>query len=124
VPPACSAATGCPSILRPAGVRRRPSLPGFNPVEAYEAAIANVAPELECRPKPESVEELLEWAAEPLATAEVVLIMQIDVVDVRAELARVAHAEAAGADLYWVADGAASQPLTAVLEAEPAAGAV
>ena len=28
-------------------------VPGFNPVEAYEAAIANLAPELERRPKPD-----------------------------------------------------------------------
>ena len=38
------------------------ALPGFHPVEAYEAAIANVAPELMRRPKPDSVEELLAWA--------------------------------------------------------------
>ena len=53
-------------------------VPGFNPVEAYEAAIANLAPELERRPKPASVAEILAWAREPLATAEVALIAQLD----------------------------------------------
>jgi predicted DsbA family dithiol-disulfide isomerase len=76
-------------------------VPGFNGVEAYEAAIANLAPELERRPKPESVEQVLEWAGEPLATAEVALLLQRDVDEVRPELARVAYARAAGADAYW-----------------------
>jgi 2-hydroxychromene-2-carboxylate isomerase len=77
------------------------ALPGFNPVEAYEAAIANLAPELVRRPQPASVEELLAWAGEPLATAEIVLVMQADEPTVRAELSRLARATPAGADCYW-----------------------
>jgi 2-hydroxychromene-2-carboxylate isomerase len=77
------------------------SIPGFNPVETYEAAIANLAPELERRPKPGSVEELLAWAGEPLATAEIVLTTQLDPAVARAALAKVARAEPAGADCYW-----------------------
>src|SRR4051812_48922002 len=50
---------------------RRVDLPGFRPVEAYEAAIANLAPELSRRPDPGSVTEVLAWAGVPLATAEV-----------------------------------------------------
>src|SRR5919202_5137915 len=46
-------------------------VPGFQPVETYEAAIANLAPELERREQPESVEEGLAWAGRPLATPEV-----------------------------------------------------
>lgn len=80
---------------------RTASIPGFNPAEAYEAAIANLAPELERRPRPESVEELLAWADEPLATSEVALVMALDATGARAALARVARAEAAGADFYW-----------------------
>jgi predicted DsbA family dithiol-disulfide isomerase len=76
-------------------------IPGFNPIEAYEAAIANLAPELERRPRPESAEELLAWAPYPLATAEVVLILARDEQAVRAELARTARAIPAGADCYW-----------------------
>jgi hypothetical protein len=76
-------------------------VPGFNPVEAYETAIANLAPELERRPKPASVEELLAWADEPLATAEVSLVAQLGPATTRAALSRVARPHAAGADLYW-----------------------
>jgi hypothetical protein len=77
------------------------SIPGFNPVEVYENAIANLAPELSRRPKPESVEALLDWASEPLATAEIVAIMQRDPMLVRAALSHVAKPIAAGADFYW-----------------------
>jgi 2-hydroxychromene-2-carboxylate isomerase len=76
-------------------------VPGFNPVDAYEVAIANLAPELERRPKPKHVEEVLAWAGEPLATAEVALIAQLDPRDARAALSRVATPIAAGADFYW-----------------------
>jgi predicted DsbA family dithiol-disulfide isomerase len=77
------------------------AVPGFNPVEVYETAIANLAPELVRRPKPASVEELLAWADHPLATAEVSLVAQLGLVQTRAALSRVARAEPAGADLYW-----------------------
>ncbi len=77
------------------------TIPGFNPVEAYEAAIANLAPELIRRAKPESVEELLAWAGEPLATAEVATIAQLDLGAARAALQDVARPLPAGADHYW-----------------------
>jgi len=80
-------------------------VPGFNPVEAYEVAIANLAPELERRARPASVEELLAWAGEPLATAEVAAVMQIDATEARAALSAVAVPNAAGADFYWTLDG-------------------
>jgi hypothetical protein len=76
-------------------------VPGFNPVEVYEVTIANLAPELVRRPKPKHVEEVLTWAGEPLATAEVALIAQLDPRDARAALSRVATPLAAGADFYW-----------------------
>ena len=77
------------------------AVPGFNPVEAYETAIANLAPELTRTPKPASAEEVLAWAEEPLATSEVALIMQLSHQDTRAALSRVATPIAAGADFYW-----------------------
>jgi predicted DsbA family dithiol-disulfide isomerase len=77
------------------------ALPGFNAVEAYEAAIANLAPDLPRRPRPASVAEVLDWAGEPLATAEVAAIAALDIEDARAELTKVAHAIPAGADCYW-----------------------
>jgi predicted DsbA family dithiol-disulfide isomerase len=83
------------------------ALPGFHPVEAYESAIANLAPELERRRKPETVSELLTWAREPLATAEVALVAQLGTTAARVALSRVARAHPAGADCYWTLDGAA-----------------
>jgi 2-hydroxychromene-2-carboxylate isomerase len=77
------------------------TVPGFNPVEAYETVIANRAPDLPRRAKPTSVQELLDWANEPLATAEVALLMQVDREDARSALRAVARFEPAGADGYW-----------------------
>jgi len=76
------------------------TVPGFNPIEAYDVALA--AQGLTRRPKPDSVAELLEWAGEPLATAEVIAVMGRSEQHVRAELARSgARAIPAGADCYW-----------------------
>jgi predicted DsbA family dithiol-disulfide isomerase len=77
------------------------AIPGFNPIEAYEAAIANARPELPRRAKPESAVEVLEWAPEPLATAEVAMIMQTGIDKARAALHAVGRFEPAGADGYW-----------------------
>jgi len=77
------------------------AIPGFNPFEAYETAIANLAPELVRRPKPATVEALLAWAGEPLATAEVAAVAQLDPVQARVALGRVARPIPAGADSYW-----------------------
>ena len=76
--------------------------------EAYEAAIANLAPELERRPVPTSAHAVLAWAAGPLATAEIAMIMQADVAFVRSELARTAHCIPAGAEAYWSLEPTAS----------------
>ena len=77
------------------------AVPGFNPVEAYEVAIAHAAPHLPRRPRPSAVQDVLSWAEEPLATAEVALIMQTDIEDARRALGEVGHFEPAGADGYW-----------------------
>ena len=77
---------------------------GFNPVAAYEVAIANVAPNLPRRPPPSSAQELLSWAPEPLATAEAALIMQTGTEDARRALSEVGRFEPAGADGYWTLD--------------------
>jgi hypothetical protein len=81
----------------------RVDLPGFRPVEAYEAALANLAPELERRPDPERVEDVLAWAGMPLATAEVAAVADRDLADTREALARIARFEPVGADGYWTA---------------------
>ncbi|HLJ03182.1 MAG TPA: DsbA family protein [Solirubrobacteraceae bacterium] len=77
------------------------ALPGLNPVETYEAAIANLAPDLPRRPPPESVLDVLEWSDEPLASAELALIVGLEPDQVRADLRGVARFEPAGADGYW-----------------------
>jgi predicted DsbA family dithiol-disulfide isomerase len=82
---------------------QRVDLPGFRPVEAYEAAIANLAPELTRRPDPGSVEEVLAWAGVPLATAEVAAVCDLEAADVRGDLARAARFEPVGIDGYWSA---------------------
>jgi predicted DsbA family dithiol-disulfide isomerase len=79
----------------------RVDLPGFRPVEAYEAAIANLAPELERRPDPEDVETVLAWADMPLATAEVAAVCDREIPDVREQLAKVARFTPVGGDGYW-----------------------
>lgn len=80
--------------------------PGFQPSLAYEVAIANLAPELPRRAAPESVQELLAWAGEPLATQEVAEVMGISRDDARAQLAAAAGAveHAAGSDGFWSLD--------------------
>jgi predicted DsbA family dithiol-disulfide isomerase len=87
--------------LRRSGSDATASLPGFHPVEAYEAAIASIGPELKRRPRPQRVEELLEWATVPLATAEIVMVMQQPEAVVRTALANGARPTPAGADCYW-----------------------
>jgi predicted DsbA family dithiol-disulfide isomerase len=81
----------------------RVDLPGFRPVEAYEAALANIGPELVRRPDPESVEEVLAWAGMPVATAEVAAVCDREIADVRTELARVGTFLPVGGDGYWTA---------------------
>jgi hypothetical protein len=89
----------CPSyeIERVGGSWPRFDVPGFQPVEVYEAAIANLAPELERRPAPESVEEVLAWAGEPLAAAEVAAICGVTLAEADAELAAVGQVR----DGWW-----------------------
>jgi 2-hydroxychromene-2-carboxylate isomerase len=76
-------------------------VPGFTPVEAYEVAVANLAPDLERRPAPNDVAELLDWAPYPLATAEVMAITGLGETHARAALARVAEPIPSGADFFW-----------------------
>jgi predicted DsbA family dithiol-disulfide isomerase len=79
----------------------RVDLPGFRPVEAYEAAIANLAPELTRRPDPADVTEVLAWGRMPLATAEVAAVCNRELPDVREQLSRAARFEPVGGDGYW-----------------------
>jgi predicted DsbA family dithiol-disulfide isomerase len=95
----------CPSYeIARTGDGARLDVPGFRPIEAYVAALANLAPELERREDPESVVDVLDWAPYPLATAEVAAVCDRDIGDVRLELARSrARFEPVGGDGYWSA---------------------
>jgi hypothetical protein len=65
-------------------------------------AIANVAPDLERRPPPQTVDEILSWAPYPLATAEVAELRGIGLEDARTELQQSgARLTPAGGDGYW-----------------------
>ncbi len=86
----------------------RVDLPGYRPVEAYEAAIANLAPELTRRPDPERPEAVLAWADMPLASAEVAAVCDRELADVREELGRVARFQPVGGDGYWSLSGPAA----------------
>jgi predicted DsbA family dithiol-disulfide isomerase len=79
------------------------SIPGFNPYEVYETALANLDPSLESRSKPHDVDAVLAWGHEPLATAEIVALLGDDEARVRSALAVRASPTAAGADFYWQA---------------------
>lgn len=81
---------------------RRVVMPGFQPFAVYEVAVANVAPELDRRPPPHTVEEALAWAPYPLATAEVAELRGIGLDQARQELERAgAKLAEAARDGYW-----------------------
>jgi predicted DsbA family dithiol-disulfide isomerase len=82
------------------------SAPGFQPTLTYEVAIANLGPELTRRNDPESVTEVLEWAGEPLASAEVAAVCGIDLDEAREQLGRIAGEEHIGSDGLWALEPA------------------
>jgi hypothetical protein len=65
---------------------------------SYEVSGGGAWHELRCRPDPAAVDEVLEWAGMPLATAEVAAVCGRDV---RADLTRTARFEPVGGDGYW-----------------------
>ena len=84
---------------------RRVVMAGFQPFAVYEVAMANVAPEVQRRDAPESVQEVLEWATYPLATAEVAELRGTGVDAAREELERAgARFEPVAGDGYWSLD--------------------
>jgi predicted DsbA family dithiol-disulfide isomerase len=96
----------CPSYeLQRQSDELRLAVAGFQPLAAYEVVIANLTPEAERRPDPEGVEEVLEWAGEPLASAEVAAVCAIDFDDARERLGRIAQEEHVGSDGLWQLTG-------------------
>jgi predicted DsbA family dithiol-disulfide isomerase len=96
----------------------RLAAPGFQPVAAYEVAVANLLPRAERRPDPDDVREVLEWASEPLATAEVAAVCNIELDDARERLGRIAEEEHVGSDGFWyLADAESGAPVGELTEA-------
>ena len=78
------------------------TVPGFQPIESIDVAIAHVAPWVERAASAETVEEVLSWADFPLATAEVAAIRGISIDKAHAELNKAgASYHEVGADGYW-----------------------
>jgi hypothetical protein len=63
--------------------------------------IANLAPELTRREDPSEVTEVLQWAGEPLATAEIAEVCGLELGQAREQLAQVAAEEPIGAESLW-----------------------
>lgn len=80
---------------------RSATVAGFQPTAAYEVAIANLAPELTRRENPSGVEEVLRWAGEPLATAEVAAVCGLELDAAREALGRIATEEHIGFEGLW-----------------------
>lgn len=91
----------CPSYELRAEGGQSLTAPGFQPVAVYEAAVANLEPDLARREDPESVTDVLGWAPYPLATEEVAAISDRPREEVREELARRADLQPVGLDGYW-----------------------
>ncbi len=87
------------------GARSAFTVPGFQPLAAYEVAIANLCPSAERRADPADVEEVLAWAGDALATAEVAAVCVIELEDARERLGRVAAEEHIGSDGLWRLNG-------------------
>jgi predicted DsbA family dithiol-disulfide isomerase len=90
----------CPSYELAHGDARA-TAPGFQPTESYEVAIANLAPELTRRETTDDVAEVLAWAGEPLATAEVAAVTGRDLDATRQSLSHVADETPIGAEGIW-----------------------
>lgn len=96
----------CPTYVVRHGDGRASVIPGFNPIEVYEVVFANCGPQLQQRPDPERATDVLTWAGEPLATAEVAAVAGISRDAARARLIEEGARELPfGTDAFWtVAD--------------------
>ncbi len=82
------------------------AIPGFQPFAVYDVLLANLVPGTERRAHPEDVTEVLQWAAAPLASREVAVLMDTEQADAREDLGRVAIERHVGADGFWTLNGA------------------
>jgi hypothetical protein len=77
------------------------SAPGFQPFPVYDVVTANLLPGVERRAAPASVEEVLAWAATPLASQEVATVCDLPLAEAREQLSHVAVKRPVGSDGYW-----------------------
>lgn len=92
----------CPSyeiVRKSDGVRI--AVPGFQPFAVYDTILANLVPDLGRRVPPSGVDEVLAWAACPLASKEVAVVAGMEVFEAREALGRVATERHVGADGFW-----------------------
>lgn len=83
--------------------------PGLQPLETLETLVANLEPGMHRRELAGSVEEALEWAGVPLATAEVAMLTGMERDRARSRLERAgAVARPAGTDAWWSLPGRAA----------------
>lgn len=95
----------CPTYVLHHSNGRTSVIPGFNPIEVYEVVFANCGPHLEQRPDPERATDVLAWAGEPLATAEVAAVSGISREQARERLvAEGAREVPFGTDAFWALD--------------------
>lgn len=95
----------CPSYeLERLGDGRHAAIPGFQPGRVYDVALANLLFDVTPRPEPGDVAEVLEWAGEPLATAEVAAVCCLPLGEAREALGRVATETHLGFDGLWTSD--------------------
>lgn len=76
-------------------------LPGFWPLEVYEAVIGNLIPDAARADNPKSAQQALEWATTSLATIEVATIMNCDIEEARSQLRKIADFTPVGQDGFW-----------------------
>lgn len=91
----------CPSLVLEAD-GSLVGVPGFQPGKSYDVALANLAPELERAEPGTDPVEILAWAGEPLATAEVAAIMERPLDETRTALqSSTATERPLGTDSLW-----------------------
>lgn len=96
----------CPTYVLHHSNGRTSVIPGFNPIEVYEVVFANCGPYLEQRPDPARATDVLTWAGEPLATAEVAAVAGISRDAARERLAEEGARELPfGTDAFWTPTG-------------------
>lgn len=92
----------CPTYVVHHDTGNTSVIAGFNPIQVYEVILANCGPRLAQRADPETMLEVLAWAAEPLATAEVASVARLDREEARERLAREgARPQPFGSDVFW-----------------------